>query len=377
MADVKLTVESTDVVVTETLAVDAGVTVQSPDDSWYMSGAEPSRTPKRLAVGLVGLVGGIALIAAGTSWLSDAVPVAVSIFLAVLGLFVTFVGIDRLCRFAFGNAFDTVLWLSVFWIAVVLITALTAQWLPISESRDVSQTLGTQGLQPPNLFSAHPLGTDRQGLDILGGVIYGARVSLTVALGAIAIGTVVGGLIGIAAGWFGGKLDFVVRLFTDSLLAFPPLILLLAMVSVLEASVLNVTLALGLLGIPLYIRLARVNAMVFAPREFVLAAKALGARSGRIIFRELLPNVAIPILSYGFVIIGVLIVAEASLSYLGLSISRPNPTWGNMIASGQDDISEHPFLVFGPGAVLFLTVFSLNRIGDRARSLWDHRTRNP
>jgi len=375
VADVKPTVESTDLVVTETLAVDARTSVPAPDDSWYMSTVESVRTPKHLAIGLVGLCGGLALIGAGTSWLPDTVPTPLTIVLALLGVAVTFVGLDRLCRFAFGSTFDTVLWLSVGWVAVVLFTAITAQWLPLSESKDVAQTLGTQGLQPPDLFSAHPLGTDRQGLDILGGVIYGARVSLTVALGAIAIGTVIGGLIGIAAGWFGGKFDFVVRLFTDSLLAFPPLILLLAMVSVLEASILNVTLALGLLGIPLYIRLARVNAMVFAPREFVLAAKALGARSGRIIFRELLPNVAIPILSYGFVIIGVLIVAEASLSYLGLSISRPNPTWGNMIASGQDDISEHPFLVFGPGAVLFLTVFSLNRIGDRARNQWDHRAR--
>lgn len=376
MVNLNPAVESTDVVVSERLGLDAGTSTPSPDDSWFMSGIDPSRTGRRLAIGLLGLVGGVVLVFAGTSWLSDQLSTPAGIGLTLFGVIVTYIGLDRLGRFAFGEKFDTVLWLAIGWVVVVVVTAITAQWLPLSESRDVSRTLTTEGLQSPNLFSAHPLGTDRQGLDVLGGVIYGARVSLTVALGAIAIGTVIGGLIGIAAGWFGGKLDFTVRLFTDSLLAFPPLILLLAMVSVLEASVLNVTLALGVLGIPLYVRLARVNAMVFAPREFVLAAKALGARSGRIIFRELMPNVAIPILSYGFIIIGVLIVAEASLSFLGLSISRPSPTWGNMIASGQDDISRHPHLVFGPGAVLFLTVFSLNRIGDRARVLWDHRSSN-
>lgn len=372
MPRLESTVQSTDVVVSETLAVHAGQATDPADDSWFATAVDRSRTPLRLLVGVAGLIVGILLIFAATSWLG--LPTAAAVAVTLIGILAAFIGLDRLGRYAFGERFDTTLWLAIIWVALIVLTALTAEWLPLSESRDVSNTLSTQALLGPDLFSAHPLGTDRQGLDVLGGVIYGARVSLTVSLGAIVIGTVVGGLIGIAAGWFGGKLDFVVRLFTDSVLAFPPLILLLAMVAVFEASVLNVTLALGVLGIPLYVRLARVNAMVFAPREFVLAAKAMGAKNGRIIFRELMPNVAIPILSYGFIIIGVLIVAEASLSYLGLSIGRPTPTWGNMIAAGQDDITDHPHLVFGPGIVLFLTVFSLNRIGDRLRTLWDHRT---
>jgi peptide/nickel transport system permease protein len=113
--------------------------------------------------------------------------------------------------------------------------------------------------------------------------------------------------------------------------------------------------------------------MLFAQREFVLAARALGGRNRRIIFRELLPNVALPLVSYGFIVVAALIVAEASLSFLGLSIQRPTPTWGNMIAAGQADFDKHPHLVFIPGTVLFITVFALNKVGDKARRLWDPR----
>ena len=132
-------------------------------------------------------------------------------------------------------------------------------------------------------------------------------------------------------------------------------------------------LALAAIGIPTYVRLARANTMVFAEREFVLAARSLGSRDRRVIFRELVPNVALPILSYAFIIIAVLIVAEASLSFLGLGIQRPDPTWGNMIAAGQDDFDKHPHLVFAPGITMFLTVFSLNRVGEKARQIWDPR----
>ncbi|MCR6030108.1 ABC transporter permease subunit [Nocardioides sp. zg-579] len=282
-------------------------------------------------------------------------------------------GVQWVCTAAFGRKIDLAFWTSVCWIGLIVLAAVVVDWLPLAEARDVSQALREPLMAPPDLLSRHPLGTDNQGLDILAGIIYGARVSLVVSVGATLIGMVVGGLIGIMAGWFGGKIDFVVRLLTDSMLAFPPLILLLAMVAILRPSVLNVTLALGVLGIPLYIRLARVAAMVVAPREYVLAAKTLGARSGRIMARELLPNVALPVLSYGFIVVGVLIVAEASLSFLGLSIARPTPTWGNMIAAGQNEFQDHPHLVAAPGIVLAMTVYAINIIGERMRAKWDPR----
>jgi peptide/nickel transport system permease protein len=265
------------------------------------------------------------------------------------------------------------LWLAVAWMVLLIGAAALADVLPLAEAREPSRTLYEPTLARPDLFSEHPLGTDRQGLDILGQLLYGARVSLIVGIGAVIIGGVVGGVIGLVAGFFRGKVDAVVGFVTDSMLAFPPLILLLGMVAMLEPSVRNVTVALAVLSIPTYVRLSRANTLVFAEREFVLTARAMGARSRRLLFRELAPNVAPSLVSYGFIVVGVLIVAEAALSFLGLSIQRPDPTWGNMIAAGQGDIERHPYLVFVPATVLFLTVFSLNRIGEKARSLWDPR----
>ncbi|MFD4293498.1 ABC transporter permease [Rhodococcus sp. NPDC058532] len=261
--------------------------------------------------------------------------------------------------------------LALAWLAVVALAAVVADWLPLSESRDPSKTLLTPSMQPPNLLSANPLGTDKQGLDLLGGLIYGARVSLIVGLGGVICGVLVGGAIGIVAGYYRGRTDTLVSVLSDTMLAFPPLILLMALVTILEPNVRNVAIALGIMVVPTYIRLVRANTMSLRSREFVTAARSLGASNRRIMVREIAPNLVLPVLSYSFMVVAVLIVAEASLSYLGLSIPRPEPTWGNMIAAGQSEFQDNPYLVLVPGAALFLTVFSLNRIGETARKLWD------
>jgi peptide/nickel transport system permease protein len=261
--------------------------------------------------------------------------------------------------------------LAAVWLLVVILAAALADLLPLSESRDPSKTLLTPSMQPPNLFSAHPFGTDKQGLDLLGGLVYGARVSLIVGLGGVVCGVLVGGVIGLAAGYFRGRTDTVVSVLGDTMLAFPPLILLMALVTILEPNVRNVAVALGIMVVPTYIRLVRANTMSLRSREFVTAARSLGASDRRIMTREIAPNLVLPVLSYSFMVVAVLIVAEASLSYLGLSIPRPEPTWGNMIAAGQTEFQDDPYLVLVPGAALFLTVFSLNRIGETARKLWD------
>jgi peptide/nickel transport system permease protein len=330
------------------------------------------RRTRQLAGGLAAIPAGAVVIVIGTMVLHD-VSAVLRVVLVLGGLALIYRGGDLLGRWFFGESFDAALWFSLLWLGLVVAAAIAADWLPLAESRDVSQTLTTPTLLRPDLFSAHPLGTDRQGLDILGGIIYGARVSLIVALGAVAIGIVLGGVIGIAAGFYRGRTEGVVNVLTDAMLAFPPLILLLAVVAVLRPSVSTIMIALGVLSVPTYIRLSRASTMVFAQREFVLAARALGAKARRLIFRELLPNVALPVVSYAFIVVGALIVAEASLSFLGLSIRRPNPTWGNMIAAGQTDFDRHPHLVFAPGIVLFVTVFALNHVGDKARELWDPR----
>ncbi|MCD9624697.1 ABC transporter permease [Rhabdothermincola salaria] len=290
-----------------------------------------------------------------------------------VGLAAFYMGLDALLFVVKGRKVNTGFWLAVVWVVGLVLLAVFADLLPLGESEDTAATLRDTPRLRPDLFSAHPLGTDNQALDILAGVIYGARVSLQVSFLAVAIGMVGGGLLGISAGFFRGKLDAVVGVFADSMLAFPPLILLLAVVAAVDASVLNISLALALLSVPTYTRLARANTLTLAQREFVLSARAMGAKDWRIIAFELVPNVVRPLLSYSFIIIAVLIVAEASLSFLGVGIQRPTPTWGNMIAAGQNDLQQTPHLVFVPGAVMFVTVFALNKIGDRARAKLDPR----
>ena len=315
---------------------------------------------------------GIALIFVGTLVLND-MTAEIRVLLVLVGISAGYLGLDALCQRRWGALFDTSAWLSGFWLVLIGLAAITVQWLPLPESKLVKNSFG-EGLRlRPDLFSRHPLGTNEQELDLLGGVMWGARTSLIISLGAVAIGLLIGGIIGITAGYFRGALDSGVGILADSMLAFPPLILLVAMASVFEQNQWTMALELSLLGIPTYIRLSRANTLTFAQREFVLAAKAMGSDNRRVIFRELMPNVALPLLSYAFLVTAVLIVAEASLSFLGVGIQPPEPTWGNMIEAGQENYQDHPHLVFVPGIVMFMTVFALNRVGDKARERWDPR----
>lgn len=259
-------------------------------------------------------------------------------------------------------------WLSVAWLGGISLAAALVAVLPLAEGRDPALTLTEPSLASPSLFTDHPLGTDTLGLDILSQLLYGARVSLIVAFGASILAFIIGTVIGMFAGYVKGLPDQIIGFITDCVLSFPALILLLAMVTFLTPSLLNITIALGVLAIPGYVRLARASTLTVSSREFVIASQTLGASNARILFRNLLPNVVPPLIAYSLIVMSFLIVAEASLSYLGLGIQRPNPTWGNLIAHGQTYLDTHPALVLIPSAALFLTVMSANYLGQRLQS---------
>ena len=293
----------------------------------------------------------------------------------VVGLGIALAGLSRLAHGLRGRPVDVVFGLAMTWLTVLVLAALLAPVLPLGSHADAAGALTAPIYEPPSLFSEYPLGTNNYGLDMLARTLYGARTSLVVATVAVLIGAVVGGTVGITAGFLRGALDSVVGVLANALLAVPPLILLVALGSVLDPGVRNIALALSLLTIPSFVRLARANTIAFAQREFVLAARALGATRLRLMVRELLPNVALPMMSLAVVLVSMLIVAEASLSFLGLGIQPPEPTWGNMIAEGEAGVmEEHPFIVLVPGICLFLTVFAFNLLGERAQRRWDPRS---
>ncbi|GLY38951.1 ABC transporter permease [Amycolatopsis sp. NBRC 101858] len=262
--------------------------------------------------------------------------------------------------------------LSYFWLAVVILSAVLAPVLPLGPF-DIA--VGPPRQVPGGGSLDLLLGTDQLGRSLLSRVVHGAQVSLVVGTVAGLLGTVIGGTLGMIGGYFGRRVDAVIRLLADAMLAFPPLILLLALSAVLTPSVSTILIGLTLLVIPTFIRLARANTLLWASREFVTAAKNMGAGGIRILFREILPNLLPALAAYLPVVMAALIVAEGSLGFLGMGIPPPTPSWGGMIADGKDAIGDYPHLVFVPATVIFLTVFSLNQAGDHLRRRFDRSLR--
>jgi peptide/nickel transport system permease protein len=257
---------------------------------------------------------------------------------------------------------------SVAWIALVALGAIFANLLPIPSPTDIDM-LGKRALPS----AEHWLGNDSLGRDVFSRLIYGGRISLTVGLLAPVIGVVVGGALGMLAGYYRGRLEIFITGGVDVLLAFPPLVFALAVTTYLGQSVLNITLVIGILGIPAFTRVARAVTLTLSEREFVTAARALGATDARILLRELLPNVALPLLAFFLLGVAVTIVVEGALSFLGLGVPPPAPSWGSMIGEGRESLDIAPRLAFMPAIVMFLTVLAFNIVGDTLRALTDPR----
>ena len=290
-------------------------------------------------------------------------------------------------------------WLSIAWIVFIVLTAIGASSLPyvnhscdqFADEKLCSTHLDTNVFlaeRPPTwaFFSetSRPVvegtperagffGTDTNGFDIFSRTMFGARNSLLIGAMSIIFGIIIGGALGLLAGYVGKRVDRVIDTITNIFLAFPALLLAIFIVGFFDSgttseaksrSIVPIIIALSILSIPPITRLVRANTMVYAQREFVLAARSLGAKNARIIVREILPNVLPAMVTFAITGMAVLIVAEGALAYLGLSVSAPTPTWGAMIFGGQAKLETAWWISIMPSIVLFITVLTINLLGD-------------
>jgi peptide/nickel transport system permease protein len=252
-------------------------------------------------------------------------------------------------------AFTAGLLLTVVLILCALAAPLLAPHDPISQ--ETSRRLETPSKE-------HPLGLDDLGRDVLSRIIWGARVSLRVGFSVVLITSLVGVTLGAISGYFGGWVDLAIMRVCDILLAFPGILLAIAMVAVLGPSLNNVVIALAIIGWVSYARLVRGQVLKVREMEFVTAAKALGARSPRVILRHVLPNVINPVIVMATLGLAGAILAEASLSFLGLGVQPPTPSWGAMLTAGRRYLGLANHLAIFPGAAIMLAVMGLNFLGD-------------
>jgi len=253
-------------------------------------------------------------------------------------------------------------WLPTMWISALLFTAVFADFLPIHDPTE-SDFANLKSRPSLNYW----FGTDVVARDIFSRVIHGARISLTVGFFAPVFGMLIGLALGMAAGYYRGVVESVVVGIMDIVLAFPNIVLAMGILFFAGADLITLTIVLTVTSIPGNTRIARASTLTYAEREFVVAARAQGASDLRILWYEILPNILLAQLVYIMSFMSIIIMIEGSLSFLGVGIPPPTPTWGGMIAKGFSDINTDPHITFLPALVLFLTVLSLNLIGDRLR----------
>jgi peptide/nickel transport system permease protein len=258
----------------------------------------------------------------------------------------------------------------------LLIIALFAPWVATHEplEQDILERL-----TPPVFLEGgsieHLLGTDQLGRDVFSRVVHGARISLTVGVSAVFVSAIIGVILGLFAGYFGGWIDAVVDFGVNAMLAFPFILLAMTLVIILGASMQNIILALGISNWPIFARVARIETRKLRDQEFVVAARAQGLSHYRIIFKHVLNNLAAAMLVIATVEVARSIIRETFLSFLGLGIQPPTPSWGLMLAEGRDYILTVWWLSTLPGVAIFLSCLGINLVGDALRDLLDPRMR--
>jgi peptide/nickel transport system permease protein len=259
-------------------------------------------------------------------------------------------------------------------VALLVFFTLCALFAPLVAPHDPAQLDLTPGLLPP--AHAHWFGTDELGRDVLSRTLYGARVSLLVAVSVVSSSLLVGGTLGSIAGFYEGWADTLINLYlTNAFLALPGILLAVAIVAFLGPSLINLIVALALANWVNYARLIRGQVMAMKQREFVQAARSLGASDLRLMLHHILPNIIQPVLVQAAIGMAGAVLAEATLSFLGLGVQPPTATWGAMLNDARSHLFESPYLVFFPAAAVALCVLAFNLVGDGLRDLLDPRTR--
>jgi peptide/nickel transport system permease protein len=258
----------------------------------------------------------------------------------------------------------------IFLLVVMLISLLA----PFLAPKDPIAVDLSQRLLPP-ASPGYPLGTDDVGRDILSRLIWGGRISLLIGFSAVMMAMVLGVIIGLTAGYFGGRLDSWTMRFIDILMAFPAILLAITIVASLGPGLRNSMLAVSLVGIPFYVRIVRGSVLSLREQEFINAARLVGASHLRILWRHILPNTLAPLIVASTLDVGFFIMAAAGLSFLGLGAQPPTPEWGVMLSEGRKFIRNAPHLSIIPGTAIFLVVLALNFLGDGLRDALDPRLR--
>jgi len=275
-------------------------------------------------------------------------------------------GDDILAKKPLGFLF----WFAVCWVGLVFAASVLASVLPLQSPNFQNYSALNQG---PS--SAHWLGTDDLGRDLLARLIFGSHVSLVVGFVGVIIGLVVGGTAGLVSGYKGGKLDVALNAGSFIILAFPAIVAVIAIVTFWGQSLFHITVILGVATIPLMFRVIRASSLSFAQRDFVIAAKTMGATDTRVVLREILPNVIPVMVTFSLITVAGLIVIEGTLAFLGLSVNLPTPSWGNLINEGtaNNALQTDPWIMMWPATAMFMLLWSINLIGDRLRQRFDIR----
>lgn len=264
--------------------------------------------------------------------------------------------------------------MAMFGLVVIILLIIMAIFAPVIAPYGYDYQQLTLRLQGPS--AQHWFGTDHLGRDIFSRIIYGSRVSLQVGLISISIATVVGGILGAVAGYYGRHWDTTIMRFMDVLLAIPSILLAVAIVAALGPGITNLMIAVGISAIPVEARVIRASVMTVRDQEFIEAARAVGTSDGRIIFKHILPNAMAQIIVQTTLGVAGAILSAAGLSFIGLGIQPPSPEWGAMLSEGRQHLRDHWHVTTFPGLAIMITIFALNLLGDGLRDALDPKLKN-